>query len=225
MPTHMEEIPTWGFSSTRSTADEWPFGQLPRAAASNQGSWPTVTMSYSGTTWPGTDVLFPGIDSESFPRACFRPGIVQSICTYILHETKLTSHRPHCTDEGIEVQRGQLAPGHTNQKVTESRSEPGICLYSAHGGTDTVLNSGVFRGPLRPNTQPTWNSPELISGQWALQVLKVSRPSLTPHLAKCWLLIRWWLVGGKVMKDNLEIWQSLVWKMFGRGDSQRWFIK
>ena len=54
--------------------------QKDRAAASNQGSWPTVTMSYSGTTWPGTDVLFPGIDSESFPRACFRPGIVQSIC-------------------------------------------------------------------------------------------------------------------------------------------------
>ena len=97
-----------------------PFGQLPQTAATTQGSWPTVTMSHFSTTWPGTDVLFPGLDSESFPRACFRPGIVQSICTYILHEAKLTSHRPHCTDEEIEVQRRQLVPGHTNQKVAES---------------------------------------------------------------------------------------------------------
>lgn len=127
----------------------------PGAATSNQGSWLTVTMSHSSTTWPGTNVLFPGLDSESFPRACFRPGIVQSICMYILHEAKLTSHHPHYTDEGIEVQRGQLAPGHTNQKVAASRSELGICLPSAHWGTDTLLNSGVFSVSLRPNTWPT----------------------------------------------------------------------
>lgn len=214
-----------GFSPPRSTADEWPFWSAPPDCCKQSRQLAhrdNVPLQYHmgrnrrALSWPW---------SWELPTGLLQARHCSKICTYILHEAKLTSHRPHCTDEEIEVQRGQLVPGHTNQKVAESGSESGICLHSAHWGTDTVLNSGVFSVPLRPNTRLTWNSPELISGQWALQVLKVSHPSLTPHLAKCWLLIRQWLVEGEVMKDSWEIWQSLVSKMFGRGDSQRWFIK
>lgn len=44
-------------------------------------------------------------------------------------EAELTSQHPHCADEDIEAQRGQLMPGHTNQEV----AEPGLNPAPAFG--------------------------------------------------------------------------------------------
>ena len=123
-----------GLAHTRTTTDEQNLEvSLPRLLK-HQGICLAVTTSHSGTTRPGTDMLLLSLDSESCSFLCafFRPGIVQSNCTYILHEAKLTSRHPCGPDEETEAQRGQLMPGHTNQKVAKPGSEPGVCLQSTH---------------------------------------------------------------------------------------------